>query len=155
VLNQIIGGGMSSRLFQEVREERGLCYTVYSWASTAADAGSAGIYAATNPARLSELLEVLDAEMTKVLADGVTPAELALAQGCLDGSLVLGLESSEARMERLGWSLVHRDEVVPLDVELERLRAVTIEDCARVAERVFGSPRTMAVIGPVDESLLR
>jgi hypothetical protein len=58
-------------------------------------------------------------------------------------------------MERLGWSLVHRDEVVPLDVELERLRAVTLEDCARVAERVFGSPRTMAVIGPVDESALR
>jgi len=154
VLNQIVGGGMSSRLFQQVREERGLCYTVYSWASTAADAGSAGIYAATNPARLPELLEVLDQEMTQLLAGGVTQAELDLAQGCLDGSLLLGLESSEARMERLGWSLVHRDEVVPLDVELERLRAVTVDDCARVAERIFGSPRTMAVIGPVDASAL-
>lgn len=155
VLNQILGGGMSSRLFQEVREERGLCYTVYSWASTAHDAGSAGIYAATNPKRLPELLDVLDDEMNKLLAGGVTQAELDLAQGCLDGSLVLGLESSEARMERLGWSLVHRDAVLSLDEELARLKAVTVDDCARVAERVFAGPRSMAVIGPVQESDLR
>lgn len=152
VLNQIIGGGMSSRLFQEVREERGLCYTVYSWASTAYDAGSAGVYAATNPKRLPELLDVLDDEINKLLAGGVTRAELDLAQGCLDGSLVLGLESSEARMERLGWSLVHRDVVLPIDDELARLKAVTIDDCARVAERIFAGPRSMAVIGPVNES---
>jgi predicted Zn-dependent peptidase len=152
VLNQIIGGGMSSRLFQEVREERGLCYTVYSWASTAYDAGSAGIYAATNPKRLPELLDVIDDEINKLLAGGVTQAELDLAQGCLDGSLVLGLESSEARMERLGWSLVHRDAVLPIDEELARLNAVTIDDCARVAERIFAGPRSMAVIGPLDES---
>ena len=155
VLNQIVGGGMSSRLFQQVREERGLSYSIYSWASTSADSGSAGIYSATNPSRVTELLEVLDEEIAQLLAGGVTEAELALAQGCLDGSLVLSLESSEARMERLGWSLVHRDEVVPMDVELERLRAVTIDDCHRVAERVFGSERTMSVIGPVDESALR
>ena len=152
VLNQIIGGGMSSRLFQEVREERGLCYTVYSWASTAYDAGSAGVYAATNPKRLPELLDVLDDEINKLLAGGVTQAELELAQGCLDGSLVLGLESSEARMERLGWSLVHRDVVLPIDDELARLQAVTVDDCARVAERIFAGPRSMAVIGPVDAS---
>lgn len=155
VLNQVIGGGMSSRLFQSVREERGLCYTVYSWASTSQDAGSAGIYSATNPSRLDELLAVLDDEIAKLLAGGVTEAELTLAQGCLDGSLVLGLESSEARMERLGWALSHRDEVVPVDDELARLRAVTVDDCARVAERVFGGPRTMAVIGPVSGSDIR
>lgn len=152
VLNQVIGGGMSSRLFQQVREERGLCYTVYSWASTSQDAGSAGIYAATNPSRLRELLGVLDDEIAKLLAGGVTEAELTLAQGCLDGSMVLGLESSEARMERLGWALSHRDEVVPIDEELARIQAVTVDDCARVAERVFGGPRTLAVIGPVSES---
>ena len=152
VLNQVIGGGMASRLFQQVREERGLCYTVYSWASTSQDAGSAGIYAATNPSRLRELLGVLDDEIAKLLAGGVTEAELSLAQGCLDGSLVLGLESSEARMERLGWALSHRDEVVPIDEELARIHAITVDDCARVAERVFGGPRTLAVIGPVSES---
>ena len=151
VLNQIIGGGMSSRLFQQVREERGLCYTVYSWASTAQDAGSAGIYAATNPSRLRELLAVLDDEVAKLLASGVTEAELTLARGCLDGSLVLGLESSEARMERLGWALSHRNEVAPIDDELARIHAVTVDDCARVAERIFGGPRTLSVIGPVSK----
>ena len=151
VLNQVIGGGMSSRLFQQVREERGLCYTVYSWASTAQDAGAAGIYAATNPSRLRELLAVLDDEVAKLLAGGITEAELALAQGCLDGSLVLGLESSEARMERLGWALSHRDEVLSLDEELARIRAVTVADCARVAERIFGGSRTLSVIGPVSK----
>lgn len=151
VLNQVIGGGMASRLFQQVREERGLCYTVYSWASTAQDSGAAGIYAATNPSRLRELLAVLDDEVAKLLAGGITEAELDLARGCLDGSLVLGLESSEARMERLGWALSHRDEVVPIDTELERIHAVTVEDCARVAERVFGGARTLSVIGPVEK----
>ncbi|HEY8546869.1 MAG TPA: pitrilysin family protein [Acidimicrobiales bacterium] len=151
VLNQVIGGGMASRLFQQVREERGLCYTVYSWASTAQDSGAAGIYAATNPKRLRELLAVLDDEVAKLLAGGITEAELQLAQGCLDGSMVLGLESSESRMERLGWALSHRGEVLSLDEELARIHAVTVDDCARVAERVFGGPRTLSVIGPVSK----
>jgi predicted Zn-dependent peptidase len=154
VANQVLGGGMSSRLFQEVREERGLCYSVYSWASTYADAGTAGVYAGTAPARVGELLKVVEDEVGKIAASGVTDSELAVAKGFIEGSLVLGLEDSGSRMARLGRSLMARDEIVPLDDQLTRIRAVTCEDVARVASRVFGGQRTLAVIGPVDESLL-
>ena len=154
VVEQIFGGGMASRLFQEVREERGYCYSIYSWASSYADSGLAGIYAGTNPARLPDLLAVLDDQVAKLVADGVTPHELDLAKGYLEGSLVLGLEDSGSRMGRLGRSLVSRDELTSLDEQLERLRAVTLDDAARVANRVFGGARSLAIIGPVDESRL-
>jgi predicted Zn-dependent peptidase len=154
VVNQILGGGMASRLFQEVREQRGLCYSVYSWTQTYQDSGSAGIYAGTNPARLPELMTVLDDELAKLVASGVTQAELDRAKGCIEGSTVLNLETSEDRMIRLGRSLVTRGEVVTVDEQLARLRAVTADDVARVAEKVFGSQRSLAVIGPVDPATL-
>ena len=154
VANQILGGGMSSRLFQEVREERGLCYSVYSWASTYADAGSAGIYAGTAPSRVGELLGVIDDEVAKLVASGVTESELAVAKGFIEGSLLLGLEDSGSRMARLGRSLMARDEIVTVDDQLTRIRAVTADDVAAVASRVFGSARALAVVGHVDESVL-
>jgi predicted Zn-dependent peptidase len=154
VANQILGGGMSSRLFQQVREERGLCYSVYSWASTYADAGSAGIYAGTAPARLGELLSVVDEEVAKLVASGVTENELAVAKGYIEGSLVLGLEDSGSRMARLGRSLMARDEIVTVDDQLTRIRAVTADDVAAVSSRVFGSPRALAVVGHVDDAVL-
>ncbi|MGH9260937.1 MAG: M16 family metallopeptidase, partial [Acidimicrobiales bacterium] len=152
--NQILGGGMSSRLFQEVREERGLCYSVYSWASTYADAGCAGIYAGTAPSRVGELLSVVDDEVAKLVASGVTESELAVAKGFIEGSLVLGLEDSGSRMARLGRSLMARDEIVTVDDQLAHIRAVTADDVAAVASRVFGSPRALALVGHVDESVL-
>lgn len=154
VANQILGGGMSSRLFQEIREERGLCYSVYSWASTYVDAGSAGIYAGTAPSRLGELLTVIDDEVAKLVASGVTENELAVAKGYIEGSLELGLEDSGSRMARLGRSLMARDEVVTVDEQLARIRAVDADDVAAVAARVFGGPRAMAVVGHVDDSVL-
>jgi predicted Zn-dependent peptidase len=150
VVNQILGGGMSSRLFQEIREERGLCYSVYSWSTTYADSGSAGIYAGTNPSRLDELLAVVDDEVAKLVAGGVTEAELAVAKGYLEGSLVLALEDSGSRMGRIGRMLMSRDELITVDEQVARLRAVTTDDAARVAAEVYGSPRSLAVIGPVD-----
>jgi predicted Zn-dependent peptidase len=152
VVNQILGGGMASRLFQEVREQRGLCYSVYSWTQTYHDAGAAGVYAGTNPARLPELMDVLDDELGKLVANGVTDVELERAKGCMEGATVLNLETSEDRMMRLGRSLVTRGEVLTVDEQLARLRAVTSDDAARVAEKVFGSPRSLAVVGPVDAS---
>ena len=154
VVNQVLGGGMASRLFQEVREERGLCYSVYSWATTYQDSGSAGIYAGTNPARLEELLSVLEAQVAKLAAGDLAESELKVAKGYLQGSLVLALEDSGSRMGRLGRALVSRDEILSVDEQLARLGAVTIDDAARVATRVFASPRSLAVIGPVDESSL-
>jgi predicted Zn-dependent peptidase len=154
VANGVLGGGMSSRLFQEIREERGLCYSVYSWASTYADAGCAGIYAGTAPSRVAELLDVVDDEIAKMTASGVSEGELAVAKGYLEGSLLLGLEDSGSRMARLGRSLMARDEVVPIEEQLARIRAVTTDDVAAVSARVFGGPRSLAVIGHVDDDVL-
>jgi predicted Zn-dependent peptidase len=154
VANQILGGGMSSRLFQEVREVRGLCYSVYSWASTYGDSGCAGIYAGTGPSRVDELLSVVDDEIGKLVASGITETELAVAKGYIEGSLVLGLEDSGSRMARLGRGLMARDEIVPIDEQLEHIHAVTEDDVAAVAADVFGGPRSLAVIGRVDEAAL-
>jgi predicted Zn-dependent peptidase len=154
VANQVLGGGMSSRLFQEVREERGLAYSVYSWASTYDDSGSAGIYAGTAPARAGELLEVIDDEVAKLVASGVTEGELGVAKGFIEGSLVLGLEDSASRMARLGRSLMARDEIVTVDDQLARIRAVTADDVGAIAARVYGGERSLAVIGQVPDSLL-
>jgi predicted Zn-dependent peptidase len=153
VANQVLGGGMSSRLFQEVREQRGLCYSVYSWASTYEDAGSAGVYAGTAPARVPELLAVVDDEIGKLASAGVTEPELAVAKGYIEGSLVLGLEDSGSRMGRLGRSLMARDEIVSVDEQVGRIRAVTADDVARVASQVYGGDRSLAVIGRVDEDV--
>ncbi|HEX6238447.1 MAG TPA: pitrilysin family protein [Acidimicrobiales bacterium] len=150
VANQILGGGMSSRLFQEVREERGLCYSVYSWASTYADSGTAGIYAGTAPSRVGQLVSVIDDEIDKLVAAGATEAELGVAKGFLEGSTLLSLEDSASRMVRLGRSLMARDEILPVDEQLARIRAVTAADVAEVAARVFGGRRSAALIGPVD-----
>lgn len=154
IANQVLGGGMSSRLFQEVREERGLCYSVYSWASTYEDSGSAGIYAGTAPSRAGELLGVIDDEVAKLVATGVSESELGVAKGFVEGSLVLGLEDSASRMARLGRSLIARDEIVTVDDQLARIRAVTADDVGAVSARVFGAARSLAVIGPVDDSVL-
>ena len=154
VVNQVLGGGMSSRLFQEVREQRGLCYSVYSWASTYDDSGCAGVYAGTGPSRVGELLSVVDDEIAKLVATGVTESEMAVAKGFIEGSLVLGLEDSGSRMGRLGRSLMARGEITPIDEQLDRIRAVSDDDVARVATQIYGSPRSLAVIGQVDDAVL-
>ena len=141
---------MSSRLFQEIREQRGLAYSVYSWASTYDDSGSAGIYAGTAPARAGELLEVVDDEVAKLVASGVTENELGVAKGFIEGSLVLGLEDSGSRGARLGIAETVRGEVTPLSEHLARIDAVTEADVARVAAQVLRGPRALAVVGPGD-----
>ncbi len=150
LLNQALGGGMSSRLFQEVRERRGLAYSVYSYRAALADAGLLAVSAGTAPDRVDELLEVLDRELRRVVDDaGVTDRELEAARGHLRGSLALSLESSGARMHRLGRNEVTLGDVPSLDEVVARIDAVTPDDVARVVERVFGTgPRTLAVVGP-------
>ena len=105
VANQVLGGGMASRLFQEVREERGLAYSVYSHPTAFADSGYLTIYCGTAPKRAREALAVIDDVLAAVLADGITEHELAVAAGYLEGSMLLGLEDSGSRMARLGRSL--------------------------------------------------
>lgn len=156
VLNQVLGGGMSSRLFQEVREQRGLAYSVYSFRAAYAETGAFGIYAGTAPERIAELLEVLHAQLDRVVADGgVTDRELDAAKGHIIGSAAVSLESSSSRMNRIGQSLLVHGEVPALDEVVARYDAVTAADVARVVDRVLaGAPRTLAAVGPVDAAAL-
>jgi len=151
VLNQVLGAGMSSRLFQEIRERRGLAYSVYSYSALFSDAGAVMVYAGTAPARLPEVRSRIEAEIARLVADGVSDHELAVAKGYLEGSLVLGLEDSGSRMARLGSNLMSRGEVTPVDDHLVKIGAVTRDDVARVVQRVLAGPATVAAVGPLDE----
>jgi len=150
VADQVWGGGSSSRLFQAIREERGLAYSVYSWVSSYSDAGLMGVYAGTSPGRSPQLLDALDAEIDAVLADGVTADEVRVAIGYLAGATELGLEDSGSRMTRLGRMLLSTGTVVSIDEQLERLHAVTVDDVDRVLRTVLTSPRSVSAVGPVD-----
>jgi len=149
VANHVLGGGMSSRLFQEIREERGLAYTVFSSPSSYSDVGSLVIYSGTTPNRLAELLEVVDSVVDGLVADGITDEEHEVALGYLEGSMLLGLEDSGSRMARIGSGVTSRDEVISVDEHVRRIRAVTPADVSRVLHRVFDGPRAVAAVGPL------
>ncbi|MDZ7678110.1 MAG: pitrilysin family protein [Acidimicrobiales bacterium] len=151
VLNQVLGGGMASRLFQEVREERGLAYSVGSGTSLFADSGALIVYVGTALGRSTEALTVIDGVVSDLVADGITTRELEVAKGFISGSMVLGLEDSGSRMGRLGSSETVRGFVTSVDDHLARVAAVTLDDVQRVASRVLGGPRTLAAVGPFDE----
>jgi predicted Zn-dependent peptidase len=148
VANQVLGGGMASRLFQEVREERGLAYSVYSHPTAFVDSGYLTIYCGTAPKRAQEALAVIDDVLATVLADGIDEHELAVAAGYLEGSMLLGLEDSGGRMARLGRSLMQRDRITPIGEHVRRLRAVSVDDVSHVLHRVLDGPRTLAAVGP-------
>ena len=149
VANVVLGGGMSSRLFQTIREERGLAYSVYSYPASYADCGVLVVYAGTAPSRLGEVYGLVNDELDRLLQDGISDAELRVAKGYLEGSTVLGLEDSGGCMSRIGKSVLVHGEVVELDELLARYRAVTRADVQRVVERVLGAgERTTAVVGP-------
>jgi predicted Zn-dependent peptidase len=152
VLNHVLGGGMSSRLVQEIREERGLAYAVYSYRTAYQGTGAFGVYAGTAPSHAHEVIDLIDAGFDRLLAEGITGHELAVAKSHLDGSLALSLEDSGARMSRLGRSQLVHGRVPPLDELGARLSAVTLADVDRVIERVLGGHRALAVVGPFQES---
>ncbi|MGQ0431567.1 MAG: M16 family metallopeptidase, partial [Microthrixaceae bacterium] len=154
VANQILGGGMASRLFQEVREERGLAYSVYSHPTAFEDAGYLTIYCGTAPKRAREALGVIDDVVADILRDGVTDDELAVAAGYLEGSMLLGLEDSGGRMGRLGRSLMQRPHITTIDEHVRRLRLVTVADVAAVLARVLDAPRALAAVGPFEAGSL-
>jgi predicted Zn-dependent peptidase len=150
VANNALGGGMSSRLFQEVREKRGLAYSVYSYHSMYAETGVFAAYAGTAPARAEEVLSVIRQELTDLVERGVSPDELERAKGHLKGSLVLSQDDPGGRMNRLGKSEVGHGEILTVDQVLERIDAVTGEDAHRAAARVLSRPLSLTVIGPFE-----
>jgi len=149
VLNHVLGGGMSSRLFDEIREQRGLAYAVYSSATSYADTGAVMIYAGTSPARVPEVLALVEAQLDQLVHRGVTDEELAVAKGYLEGAFLLGLEDSASRMARLGGALSCIGDVRTVDEQVCRYRAVTADDVARVARALLAGTRSLAAVGPV------
>jgi predicted Zn-dependent peptidase len=151
VANYALGGGTASRLFQEVREERGLAYTVYSSVSMNVDCGALTAYAATSPAKVPEVVEITERIVAELVEGGITAQEHTLALGFLEGSLELAQEDTGSRMARIGRSEQVRAEVLTLDEHLAKLRAVTPDDVARVLRRVLGGQRTLVAVGPFDD----
>jgi predicted Zn-dependent peptidase len=152
VLNSALGGGMSSRLFQEVREKRGLAYSVYSFTAQHAECGMWGIYAGCLPAKADEVLAICRAEVAKVIADGLTDEELDRGKGQLRGSIVLGLEDPSSRMSRLGKSELVYPRLEPVDEVLAAIEAVSPQDVRDVAAAILGQPKALAVVGPFDSA---
>ena len=148
VLNTALGGGTSSRLFQEIRERRGLAYSVYSFASHHAESGVVGVAVGCLPAKLDEVLATVRSELARVAAEGITAEELRIGKGQLRGGLVLGLEDSASRMSRLGRAELVHDELLDVDDVLARIGAVTLEEVRAVAAAVFTRPEILAVVGP-------
>lgn len=151
VLNAALGGGMSSRLFQEVREQRGLAYSVYSYSSHLADTGLFGVYAGCAPGRTRDVLDLCREVLDEVADHGLTDEEVRRAQGQLKGSLVLGLEDTGSKMSRIGKSELVHGELLTVDEVLGRIDAVTPDDVRDVAYDVLRRPQALALIGPFDE----
>ena len=151
VLNHVMGSGMSSRLFREVREERGLAYAVYGFKLAYADSGAWGVHVGTTPHQTDTAMSVIRAELAKVVDEGITPEELERAKGSMRGGLALALEDANSRMVRLG-----RDELagmphLSVDERLEKLESVDIDMVKSVAADIYGaSVRVMGAVGPFE-----
>jgi predicted Zn-dependent peptidase len=151
VLNAALGGGMSSRLFQEVREKRGLAYSVYSFTAQHADTGMWGIYAGCLPSKADEVLSICVAEVEKVVDKGLTDAELDRGKGQVRGGMVLGLEDPSSRMTRLGKSELVYPDLEPVDELIATIDAVTHDDVRAIAAEVLTRSKALAVVGPFDD----
>jgi predicted Zn-dependent peptidase len=146
VLDTILGGSTSSRLFQEVREKRGLAYSVYSYASHYADTGQVALYVGTRPDNVKEALEVIGSELRRLVEEGVTEEELERARDNVKGRTVLSMESTLTRMNRLGSSLLMDVPLLTIDEVLAAFDAVTLDDVNGLT-RDFWQPEHLAAAG--------
>jgi predicted Zn-dependent peptidase len=148
LLNHVLGAGMSSRLFREIREERGLAYAVYSFRMPYADSGAYGIYVGTTPHQVAQVLELIREGLAGLSADGVTADELERAKGNLKGSLALSMEETNSRMIRLGRHELTEVRHLSLDETVAAIEGVTLAEVHEVAQEVFSSPRVLGAVGP-------
>lgn len=148
VLMSILGGGMSSRLFQNIREQRGLAYSVYSFSAAYRDAGLFGMYAACRPGRTGQVVELLAQELTRMGEQGISALELERAKGQITGSFALGLEDTSSRMGRLGTIELVHGRYTSVDETLAQIGAVGVDDVATLAARFSRSFSTRVEIGP-------
>ncbi|HVN63343.1 MAG TPA: pitrilysin family protein [Candidatus Binataceae bacterium] len=148
ILNNALGGGMSSRLFQEIREKRGRVYSIYSFVSSFIDSGYFGIYAGTNPEWVDEVLEVTVAEIKKLAREGLRPAELDRNKSQLKGNMLLGMESTDSRMNRLARNEIYFRRDVPIAELAAGIDSVTNDQILELAAKWFRSDRmAMVVLG--------
>jgi predicted Zn-dependent peptidase len=150
VLSGAVGGGMSSRLFQSVREERGLAYSVYSYTSSSAETGQFGVYVGCAANKVGEVLDLVRAELAEVAEHGLRDEEVSRSKGNLRGQLVLGLEDTGSRMTRLGKAELVHGQVLTAEQVLARIEAVTPDDVREIARDVLHRPLSLAVVGPSD-----
>lgn len=148
VLLAAVGGGMSSRLFQQIRERRGLVYSIYTFASSYAETGLWGVYAGCKPRRAKQVLALVGAELRQVAREGLEPAEVARGQAQLRGSLLLGLEDLGTRMDRLGKAELGYGELLAAEDLVRRIEAVSAADVAAVAAELLGGPWALGAVAP-------
>ena len=152
LLNSALGGGMSSRLFQEIRERRGKAYSVYSFLTSFRDAGYTGVYVGTSAESVREVADCVRTEVARVVREGLTPAELARIKTQMKGGMQLGLETSDSRMSRIAKNDIYYGRDVPLAEVAARFDAVTNDDVVRVASRLFGGGvLQLTVLGAVED----
>jgi predicted Zn-dependent peptidase len=148
VLNTLLGGGMSSRLFQEIREKRGKAYSVYSFASSYKDVGYFGVYAGTSLESTEEVVELITSELKKIAAEGITEAELQRTQGQLIGSTLLGLESTDSWMSHIARNEIYFGKSVTTEEICGRIRTVGRADVAELARELFQNDgMTLTLLG--------
>lgn len=149
VLSTLLGGGMSSRLFQEVREKRGLVYSIYSFPSSYSDTGLFGIYAGTGASEAHEILPLVCAELVKV-GQGIGDAELARARSQLKAGILMALESTSARCEQLARQIMVFGRPIPVEETVAKIEAVDRDTVQRVSRRIFSQRPTLAALGPIE-----
>ncbi len=148
VLSAALGGGMSSRLFQEIREKRGLAYSVYSYAQQFAGSGSIGFYAGCNPAKAVEVVEIIRSVLSDVAENGMTHEEIDRAKGAVRGSLVLSQEDTGSRMSRIGKNEIVYGQVMDFDDILTSIDRVSAQDIREIASEFLVKTPTLALVGP-------
>ena len=154
LMNSVLGGGMSSRLFQEIREKRGLAYTAYSFGASYSDGGLFGMYAGCAPEKAADVVELSRLELQRIAADGITEEERDRAIGQIAGSSALALEDSDTRMGRLARAELGSGELYDLDTSLERFAAVSIEDIRSIAAELVARPLTVVAVGDTSRAQL-
>jgi predicted Zn-dependent peptidase len=155
LLNTILGGNMSSRLFQEIREKMGLAYSIYSFLSEYIDAGLLGVCAATETSQVNSILQIINREVKKIQKGGVSQADLMAAQEHIIGAILLGSENTDARMMRIAKNEYVFGRYVTYDELVERLEDVTVEDVVQCSREIFRSDVvSLATLGPFDQAEL-
>ena len=154
ILNNILGGGISSRLFQSIREEKGLAYSIYSYQTNYSDCGLFTIYAGTRPSNTAQVAELIWQNIAELKAKGITARELTKTKEQLKGGLLLGLESSSSRMSRIGKMEITLGKHVTLDEVVANIDKVSLEDLKRITQQLF-TPETLCLtaLGPITEEV--